>query len=82
MRKVAKKLREDAVELEDLKVTVRKEDVALKPFSIPLQDVSMQQLQSRDMVTIRKVVLPGIVRIVNYLNSITLLLILLNIFTY
>jgi len=59
MRKVAKKLREDAVELENLKVTVRKEDVALKPFNIPLQVASMQQLQSRDMVTIRKVVLPG-----------------------
>lgn len=38
MRKVAKKMREEAAELEDQKVDVRKEDIALKAFTIPLQE--------------------------------------------
>eukprot|EP01033_Poteriospumella_lacustris_P005030 gene5030-3591_t len=37
IRKVAKKLREDAEELESSKVAVRREDRALKPFAIPFQ---------------------------------------------
>lgn len=37
MRKVAKKMREEAADLEESKVSVRKEDKSLKNFSFPLQ---------------------------------------------
>ena len=60
MRKVAKKLREEAEQMDEAKVIVRKEDVALKPFTIPIQKVTMQFLQTREMVTINSVVQPGI----------------------
>lgn len=40
MRKMAKKLRESAEILESNKITVRKEDKALKPFIIPFQGTS------------------------------------------
>jgi CHAD domain-containing protein len=60
MRKVAKKLRDEAEKMEELKISVRREDVALKPFAIPLQNVDMQHLQSREMVTINRVVRPGV----------------------
>lgn len=59
MRKVAKKLREEAVQMEDSRISVRREDTALKPFLIPVQNVDMQYLQSREMVTINRVVRPG-----------------------
>lgn len=42
MRKVAKKMREEAASLEEKKVDVRKEDVALKAFTIPLQQQKLR----------------------------------------
>lgn len=66
MRKVAKKLRDEAEKMEDSKISVRREDVALKPFVIPVQNVDMQYLQTREMVTINRVVRPGAENIVSF----------------
>lgn len=41
MRKVAQKMREEAKVLEGQTVSVRKEDVALKPFIVPFQSAAM-----------------------------------------
>ena len=38
MRMVAKRMREKAEELEEAKLDVRKEDKAIRPFTIPFQE--------------------------------------------
>ncbi len=39
MRKLAKKLKDETEEMEESKVDVRKEDKAIRPFTIPVQDI-------------------------------------------
>lgn len=52
IRKAAKKLKEDAKELEERKVTVRKEDKALKPFAFPLQKSPGLKLMTINRLTL------------------------------
>lgn len=58
MRKVAKKMREEAEKKEDLIVAVRKEDVALKPFTFPYTQNSALSTGSA-LMTITELLLPG-----------------------
>lgn len=58
MRKMAKKLKEDAEELESHKVNVRKEDHALKPFKIPFQATDNGRVGVK-LMTINSIALPS-----------------------
>jgi ATPase subunit of ABC transporter with duplicated ATPase domains len=54
MRALAKKMREEADELEEEKVDVRKEDKTIRPFTIPLQpDISGEIVHISSFTTIR-----------------------------
>ncbi len=49
MRKLAKKLKDETEDLEENKVDVRREDKTIRPFQIPVQDIT------GDLVTLKKV---------------------------
>ena len=60
MRKVAKKMREEAEKKEESIVTVRREDESLRPFTIPYaEDVTQMGGSGSALMTIREIVLPG-----------------------
>ena len=58
MRKVAKKLREEAEIIESKKVEVRREDVALKPFEIPFQSAETNGPIGKDLLELNHFNLP------------------------
>ena len=57
MRKMAKKLKEDAESLESGKINVRKEDKAIKPFIIPYQKYEFGSIGLK-LMTINSITLP------------------------
>ncbi|MCX6800324.1 MAG: ATP-binding cassette domain-containing protein [Candidatus Falkowbacteria bacterium] len=53
MRKLAKKLKDETVELEENKVDVRREDKTIRDFSIPCQDISGKIVDIKEVKIIK-----------------------------
>lgn len=53
MRKLAKKMKEETVELEENKVEVRREDKTIREFTIPAQDIYGDIVTIKELVVIR-----------------------------
>ena len=59
MRKVAKKMREEAEQLQSQSVIVRKEDKAIEPFSIPFSILDSSFGGGATLLEISSVALPS-----------------------